>query len=242
MMECFCQPSPCRNPLCPLTFRMSTSVPVRPLGPVSPVLTGCVLNCWRLKRSRRPQKQEADICIFGLVCSGVCSWCIKIILTALISLVSAEAHSGKRWLFYTQVWAIGMPGIVLAFLTPDSDKRTCRKLPLLKPCLWDIGHPCDTAASTGYVVSETWNIVVTELREEEPRQSCGVTSGGKRVGDQPSTGRKNPWTHEVEAGRGSPETHCGCQQLHQQSYNVCNTHRALKCCQPAAQCVRTPCR
>lgn len=85
-----------------------------------------------------------------------------------------------------------MPGIVLAFLTPDSDKRKCRKLPLLKPCLLDIGHPCDTAASIGYFVSETWNIVVTELREEEPRQSCGVTAGGKRtgVGDQPSTGKK----------------------------------------------------
>lgn len=90
-----------------------------------------------------------------------------------------------------------MPGIVLAFLTPDSDKRKWRKRPLLKPCLLDIGHPCDTAASIGYFVSETWNIVVTELREEEPRQPCGVTAGGKRtgVGDQPSTGKKK--IHEV---------------------------------------------
>lgn len=95
---------------------------------------------------------------------------------------------------------MGMPGILLAFLTPDSDKRKCRKLPLLKPCLLDIGHPCDTAASIGYFVSETWNIVVTELQEEEPRQSCGVTAGRKRttgVGDQPSTGKKKKKIHEL---------------------------------------------
>lgn len=43
------------------------SVPVRPVGPVSPVLMGSVLNCWRLKKSRRPQKEEADECISCLV-------------------------------------------------------------------------------------------------------------------------------------------------------------------------------
>lgn len=143
---------------------------------------------WRRAEGRRRRRQtNASLVWF---CSGVCCCCWSPV--ALISFVSAEAHSRKRWLFYTQVWAVGMPGILLAFLTPDSDKRKCRKLPLLKPCLLDIGHPCDTAASIGYFVSETWNIVVTELREEEPRQSCGVTAGRKRagVGDQPSTGKK----------------------------------------------------
>lgn len=111
--------------------------------PVSPVLMGCALHLWRLRRSRRLQKQEADKCILCPVVSGVCSLCgiNALIFQCWDSFACAEAHSRRRRLFYTQVGVVGMAGMGLAFLTPDSDKRKCGKLPLLKPCLWDIGHP-----------------------------------------------------------------------------------------------------
>lgn len=63
-----------------------------------------------------------------------------------------------------------MPGMGLAFLTPDSDKRKCGKLPLLKPRLSDVGHPCDAAsASIGHF----------GLRNME--QSCHRVTGRRRA-------------------------------------------------------------
>lgn len=49
-------------------------------------------------------------------------------------------------LLYLSLIHIGMLGIVLAFLTPDSDNRSCQNLLLLKLCLSDMGHSYDIAA------------------------------------------------------------------------------------------------
>lgn len=82
------------------------------------------------------------------------SWLLLFIFS-LILFFRCWSSQWDPWLFYTQVEHVGMPGIGLAFLTPDSDNRTCGKLLLLKPCLLDIGHPYDIAASISHFVSET---------------------------------------------------------------------------------------
>lgn len=61
---------------------------------------------------------------------------------------TAEASS-PLYIGWTHV---SMPGIGLAFLTPDSDNRGCRKLLLLKRCVLDIGHSCDIVATICYFV------------------------------------------------------------------------------------------
>lgn len=142
------------------------SVPVRPVEPVSPVLMGCALNLCRLRRSKRLQKKEAVKDIFGPLLSGFFRLyrMIRLFSNALMSFVSCEAHSRKRRLFYTQVWAVAMLGMRLAFLTPGSDKRKCGKLPLLKlplryrPLVWRF---------TFHRLLCLRNNVVTELQEED---------------------------------------------------------------------------
>lgn len=141
--------------------------------------------------------------------SGFCSVCLlfavdHLLLWFLLSV--AEAHSRKRWLFYTQVWAVGMPGILLAFLTPDSDKRKCRKLPLLKPCLLDTGHPCDTAASMATLSQKHGTLLsLSSGKKNHASHVAWLLAGSEllelEISHQLGKKKKNPWTHEVQTGR-----------------------------------------
>lgn len=70
-----------------------------------------------------------------------------------------------------------MPGIGLAFLTPDSDNRGCRKLLLLKRCVLDIGHSCDIVATICYFV---W---ATISNPRCRRHCCHRATGSSKVTD-----------------------------------------------------------
>lgn len=74
-----------------------------------------------------------------------------------------EPTAATSALLYLGSTHVGMPGISVAFLTPDSDNRGCRKLLLLKPCLLDMGHA--TLSQKHTPPPPTRDIVVTELRE-----------------------------------------------------------------------------
>lgn len=84
-------------------------------------------------------------------------------------------------LLYLSSTHVGMPGIELAFLTPDSDNRSCRKLLLLKHCLLDMGYSYDIGATIHYFVSEIYSgldSVVTEIRETVNQQSVTLLLNG----------------------------------------------------------------
>lgn len=68
----------------------------------------------------------------------------------VVCCLDAGAHSA----FILQLGHVGMPGIELAFLTPDADNRSCRKLLLLKRRLSDMGSSYDIGAALNYFVSQ----------------------------------------------------------------------------------------
>lgn len=88
-------------------------------------------------------------------------------------------------LLYLSSTHVGMPGIELAFLTPDSDNRSCRKLLLLKHCLLDMQYSYDIATALHYFVSEiysnppcTQDAVVNEIREIVNQQNVTLLLNG----------------------------------------------------------------
>lgn len=134
-------------------------------------------TCWPaagLRRGGRRDGWKTDACCLWVPVDPISGWIDALCLLHLVVVWMLDPIA----LLYLSSTHVGMPGIELAFQTPDRDNRTRRKLLLLKRCLLDMGYLYDISASICYFVWETYSspprtlgIVVTELQEVVKQQT-----------------------------------------------------------------------